>query len=183
MAATAVDQRYARALAVVVLAPGSGVRPEEAVSKLRLVADAMASSSDLRHVMMSPAIAASRKRAAIGKLVEPLGLNHQLRNFLFVLIDNRRIGHLASIVDAFEQVVDESLGFVRADVASAQELSPDQRRKLEEQIARITGKRARVRYRVDAALVGGVVARVGSFVYDGSVRGQLDRLRQRLAGR
>jgi F-type H+-transporting ATPase subunit delta len=183
MAGSALDQRYARALADVVLAPGSGIQPAEAVSKLHAMVDLMASSGDLRHVMLSPAIPASRKRAAISRLVEPLGFERQLRNFLFVLIDKRRIGELRSIVESFEQVIDESLGFVRADVSSAQELSAAQRQKLEEQISRISGKRARIRYEVDNGLVGGVVARVGSYVYDGSVRGQLDKLRQRLAGR
>jgi F-type H+-transporting ATPase subunit delta len=182
MAATVIAQRYANALAEIVLAPNSGLDARDIALKLHGMVELIHSSADLRSVLLSPAVPASKKRNVMGRLVEPLGLPRQLRNFFFVLVDRRRVANLRDIADAFEGAIDKGLGFVSADVTSAQELSAEQRQRLEEQIARISGKKARVRYGVDQALVGGVVAKVGSYIYDGSVRGQLDRLRQRLAG-
>jgi F-type H+-transporting ATPase subunit delta len=78
--------------------------------------------------------------------------------------------------------MDERLGFVRADVQSARELTPAQQASLEAQLSKLAGRQAKPRYSVDASLLGGVVAKVGSTVYDGSVRGQLDRLRTKLGG-
>jgi F-type H+-transporting ATPase subunit delta len=73
------------------------------------------------------------------------------------------------------------LGFVRADVSSARELNPAQRAALELELSRLAGKKAKLRFTTDADLVAGAVARVGSLVYDGSVRGQLDKMRAKLA--
>ena len=96
------------------------------------------------------------------------------------MIDHRRVHQLKSIIEAFENLADERLGFVRADVSSAQALPEAQRAALEVQLSRLAGKKTRLRYSTDPALVGGVVAKVGSTVYDGSVRGQLERLRVKL---
>ncbi len=117
----------------------------------------------------------------IGLLTEPQALPRYLRYFLFVVIDHRRLAEFPSILDAFEELLDEQLGAVRADVHSAVELSDSQQKSLGAQLSRLTGKRARLRFALEPALVGGVVARVGSVVYDGSVRGQLENLRQKLA--
>jgi F-type H+-transporting ATPase subunit delta len=87
---------------------------------------------------------------------------------------------LKSIVEAFENLADERSGFVRADVSSAHDMTEVQRAALEAQLSRLAGKKAKLRYSTNPALVGGVVAKVGSTVYDGSVRGQLERLRIKL---
>jgi F-type H+-transporting ATPase subunit delta len=96
------------------------------------------------------------------------------------LIDHRRIHEFASIIEAFEALADERLGFVRADVTSAHELTDEQRADLGAQLSRLSGKQAKLRFATDPAVMAGVVARVGSTVYDGSVRGQLERLRVKL---
>jgi F-type H+-transporting ATPase subunit delta len=181
MTITAVASRYANALADVVTAPASSVRPENALAELRRFAAALASSAELRNALESPAVPAGRKRAVVGRIAQTLGLSRITQNFLFVLIDHRRIAALAGILDSFEIVVDERLGFARADVASASEMGETQRGALTTQLERMTGKRIRARFRVDPALIGGAVARIGSTVYDGSVRGQLDTLGRRLA--
>lgn len=178
---SAVASRYAKALLEVVLQPGSGIAPEDVVSKLRSVGELIRESVDLRHVMGSPAVPPSRKRAVIAQLTEPLALPPHLRNFLFVVIDHRRLAYFSSILEGFEELLDDHLGFVRADIHSAFELTGAQRNSLETQLSRLTGKRARLRFSLDPDLLGGVVARVGSVVYDGSVRGQLENLRQKLA--
>jgi F-type H+-transporting ATPase subunit delta len=110
-----------------------------------------------------------------------LELSGIARNFLFVLVDHRRIASLSEIIHSFELVVDERLGFARAEVSAASELAEGQRTALRTELERLTGKRIRARFAVDGALIGGVVARIGSTVYDGSVRGQLDSLERRLS--
>lgn len=177
-----VTSRYARALAEVVLAPGSSVDQQTALDQLRALESLIAESSALRTVLLSPAVPASKKRAIAAKLAGPLGIAKPLRNFLFVLIDRRRIGLLSEIREAFEAMLDERNGVVRADVTSAAGLSDSQRESLQAQLSRLSGKRVRLEFREDPKLLGGVVARIGSTVYDGSVRGELDTLRKRLAG-
>ena len=116
----------------------------------------------------------------LGKLIAPLGVSARVRNFLFILIDHRRTQEFASVIEAFEVLADERLGFVRADVTSAHELTDVQRTALGVELSRLSGKQVKLRFSTDPAVMAGVVARVGSTVYDGSVRGQLERLRVRL---
>lgn len=175
-----VAARYAKALADVVEFGDSRAAqagPTQIIEQLRMVQSIIDSSPDLRGALASPAVAPSKKRAVMGRLLGPLGVSAQVRNFLFVVIDHRRSGDLKSIIEAFESLTDERLGFVRAEVASAQELTTEQRASLEIQLSRLSGRNARLHFAIDPALIGGVVARVGSTVYDGSVRGQLDKMR------
>jgi len=140
----------------------------------------LSASSDLPAVLLSPAVPPARKRAVVSRLAAQLGVSTLVQNFLFVVIDRRRIAMLKDIRQAFETLLDERVGVVRADVSSARELASAQREKIRQQLARATGKQVRCEFAVDGDLVGGVVVRVGSTIYDGSVRGQLEALRQRL---
>ena len=178
----AVAFRYARALADLVTQPGSGLEPGRAVAELEAFAAAVAGSRSFAHVLLSPAVPPPRKRALIGRLAGTLGLSGLLKRFLFVLVDHRRVGLLDDIREAFETELDARRGLVRVEVASARELTGAQRAALERELAGLTGKQPRLMFRLDPGLIGGLVARVGSTVYDGSVRGQLAALRQRLAG-
>jgi F-type H+-transporting ATPase subunit delta len=177
---SAVSARYARALLDVIFAPGSQADPARVLKDLRAVEQVIAESAALRHALASPAVAPSRKRAVMRRLMQPMGLEPRVVNFVYVVIDHRRAGEFASIVDAFEQLLDERLGFVGAEIRSARPLSDAQRAVLEAQVSRLAGRKAKVKFSTDPALIAGVVARVGSTVYDGSVRGQLDRLRAKL---
>jgi F-type H+-transporting ATPase subunit delta len=179
--ASAVASRYARALADVVMAPGSALKPEDAVTQLRAVDTFVAQSAELRNALLTPAIQNSRKRAVMAKLVELAGGSPMIRNFAYVLIDHRRTGILSEIREAFELEIDARLGFARALVTSATPLSPQVGASLESELSRVTGKRMRLQFNVDPALLGGVVARIGSTVYDGSVRGELLQLGRKLA--
>ena len=176
-----VAARYAKALADVVT-PGvhassaAQADPAAITAQLQAVDEMIASSNELKNALASPAVAPSRKRAVMARLIAPMNLSAQVRNFLFVVIDHRRVHELKSIIEAFENLADQRLGFVRADVASATEMPEAQRKALEAELSRLAGKKTRLRYTTDAALVAGVVAKVGSTVYDGSVRGQLERL-------
>jgi F-type H+-transporting ATPase subunit delta len=181
MTSSAVAARYANALADVVAVPSSPLRPDAALAELRAFEAALSGSPELHNALVTPAVPAGRKKAVIARVGDVLRLSRIPRNFLFVLIDHRRIAALADILQTFETVLDERLGFARADVASALELTPRQRESLNSHLERLTGKRVRARYSVDPALIGGVVARIGSTVYDGSVRGQLHSLQRRLS--
>ncbi len=174
---SAIATRYARALVDVVTEPGSGIDPQLALEQLRQIARMVSTSDDLRNALLSPAVSPGRKRAVVEKLIS---VHVKLRNFLFVVIDHRRVHEIPSMVQAFEALLDEHLGFIRADVSSAQPLNQQQRGALEEQLSRLAGKKAKLNFQTDPALVAGVVARMGSKVYDGSVRGQLERLRETL---
>jgi F-type H+-transporting ATPase subunit delta len=164
------------------MAPGSSLKAEEAVKQLRDVDALMQESADLRGALTTPAIQNSRKRAVLATLLQRLGVSPFVRNFTYVLVDHRRIGIIGEIREAFEQEVDERLGFARAEVISAAALEAGVSASLEAELARLTGKRMRLRFQIDPDLIGGVVARIGSTVYDGSVRGELRVLGKKLAG-
>jgi F-type H+-transporting ATPase subunit delta len=173
----AVTGEYAGALADVALASG---HPETLREEVRSFAELAAASADLRNFLDSPAIPREGKQELLAKLVARMGASEQLRNFLFVLVDHRRTGLLADIAQAFESTLLERMGVAEASVTSARELSPPQKQKLAGRLESVTGKKIEARYTVDPTLVGGLVVRVGSTVYDGSVRAQLDRLAARL---
>jgi len=180
MPLSAVATRYANAMADVVTATGSSLRPQDAVSELRSF-EAVLRSAELHNALVTPAIPPGRKRAVVRRLGEILKLSAVTRNFLYVLIDHRRMAEFPDIVEAFELVLDERLGFARAEVIAARDLDQSQRGALNAELEKVSGKRLRMRFEVNPALIGGVVARIGSTVYDGSVRGQLQSLERRLA--
>jgi F-type H+-transporting ATPase subunit delta len=107
-----------------------------------------------------------------------------VRNFILVLSDHRRAAGLAQMTDAFELLIEGRTGFVRAEVKSAFPLEYGQQNELSLQLSRLAGAEVKLRFEVDAELIGGVTAKIGSRVYDGSVRGQLAAMGRRLmAGR
>jgi F-type H+-transporting ATPase subunit delta len=179
MTLSAVATRYANALADVITAGGAALAGVP--GELRSFETALNASQELQNALITPAVPASRKRAVVSRVADVLQLSKISRNFLFVLIDKRRITSLSAILNSFELILDERMGFARADVASAREMSEPQRAALSAELARLTGKQIRMHFTVDGALIGGVVARIGSTVYDGSVRGQLETLERRLA--
>jgi len=165
----------------VVTAPGAAIQGPEAVSQLRAFAAALQSSHELYNVLTTPSVPSSRKKSALAKIGGVLGFAPVTRNFLFVLVDHHRITAFEDILDAFELVLDERLGFARAEVSSARELSEAQRSIINSKLEHMTGKRIRMRFQVDESIIGGVIARIGSTLYDGSVRGQLSSLGRRLS--
>lgn len=181
MTLSAVAARYANALADVVTGSASALKPEQALVELRAFDALLRESPELHNALVTPAVAGSRKKAVVGRLADVLNLSRITRNFLFVLVDHRRITSLSDIIRTFEEVVDARLGFAQAQVSSAAGLSETEQRALAAQLERLTGKRIRMRFSIDPSLIGGAVARIGSTVYDGSVRGQLAALERRLS--
>jgi F-type H+-transporting ATPase subunit delta len=181
MISSAIASRYANALVDVVTGSKAALDPPQAARELRAFADALAASGELQNALVSPAVPPARKRAVVGRMADIMGLSQVIRNFLFVVIDHRRTPVLRDIAETFELAVDERMGFKRADIRSALEMPDAQRAALVDQLERLTGKRVRPRFAVDPELIGGAVARIGSTVYDGSVRAQLTNLGRRLA--
>jgi F-type H+-transporting ATPase subunit delta len=130
--------------------------------------------------LLSPSVPNARKRAVIQKIAAAMEIGRLVRNFLFVLIDHRRVGILSEIMDEAAVILDARLGFLRADVVSAAPLSESRRHEISTGLEQVTGKKIRLELSVDPELIGGIMARVGSTVYDGSIRGRLDALRERL---
>ena len=180
MTATIVGSRYARALVEVVTAPGSPVKPGEAIAQIKAIEEMIGSSRDLHAVLRTPAVQLSKKKAVIGKLAAMAGLSPLIRNFLWVVLAHKRIAKLTEIREAFEVLMDEHLGFVRAEVTSAAPLEAAQVKRIEAELMRVSGKQVRMATAVDADLLGGAIARIGSTVYDGSIRGQLESMRRKL---
>lgn len=180
MPVSAVATRYANALADVVTGSGSTVKPPDALAELTAFESLLRTSPELQNALVTPAVPASRKKAVVARLAVGLKLSQVARNFLFVLIDHRRIAELRNIVESLEVILDERLGFMRASVVSARPLTQAQQAALNGELERVSGKRIRIQFGVDEALIGGAVARIGSTVYDGSVRGQLESLGRRL---
>lgn len=175
----AVANRYARALVDVVMD-----RKLDAAAVLRQMHDMVATidgSSDLRMVWESPSVASERKRAVLDAIAGQAGLFPPVRNFFAVLIDHGRIPMLGHIARQFESELNAELGFVEADIASSRALSADEKRALESQVANMTGKMVRAKYETNPELLGGAIVRVGSTIYDGSIRGQLQKLKEQLA--
>ena len=176
----AIASRYARALVEVVLDPKQGIEANSAVQQLNTLVDAVRESADLRKVWESPAVPASQKRRLLDAIVAQTGAVRPIRNFLAVLIDHQRIAMLPQIARQFVSELDAQLGFAEANVDSARSLSDQEKADLEQQVGRMTGKKVRIRYATDASLLGGILVKIGSTVYDGSVRGQLQKLKEQL---
>ena len=177
----AVGARYARALAEIAFAPESKDDPDRLLQELRQFAAELKESRPLRDVLASPAVTRQKKQDLIEKLAERMELSNSTRNFLVVVSRRGRMGILSSIADAFQSAIDEHRGVAAAEVVSATDLDDAQRAGFEQRVAAITGKKARLTYRVDPAILGGAVLRVGSSVYDGSVAGKLNQMSATLA--
>lgn len=173
----ALAQRYAAALADVAIETGSA---RQLKSELASFVGLLAESTDLKNFLSSPAVPRATKQAVIEKLLARLEAGKMLRNFLFVLVDNRRSLLLPQIQVEFEALLLSRLGVAEAQVTSPGELSVEQKADLTRSLERLTGKRVEARYALDPALIGGAVVRIGSTIYDGSVREQLNRLQATL---
>jgi F-type H+-transporting ATPase subunit delta len=175
----AVLGRYARAYAEVIVKQKQS--PEKAVAEIEQMAAIMGGSRDLRNVLANPAVSHEQKLKLLDAIISRMGASKLLRNFLAVLIDHRRIGNINELVEQFKRELDRRMGIAEAKVRSVRELNASEKSSLEKQLGALTGKTVRATYSEDASLLGGVTVRVGSTIYDGSVHGRLQRMRQELA--
>jgi F-type H+-transporting ATPase subunit delta len=174
-----VTNTYARAFADAVFA--LHLDPAKTLQEAQSLVALVASSRDLREVWETPSIPAERKQAVLDAIVARADISRPVRNFMAVLIDHRRVHFLVPIVQQFEHELDQRLGFAEAEITSARELSETERRALEAQVEKFTGKKVRARYSRDESVLGGAIVRVGSTIYDGSLKGQLERIRQAIS--
>jgi F-type H+-transporting ATPase subunit delta len=170
--------RYARAFAESVEA--SKADPTTISVQLDDFTAAWNESSELRQFFESPVFPPAQKVALLDKLNEKIGLTPLVRNFLAVLIDHDRIGAVSEVIEAYRRDIDQRQGIFEAEIVSARPLDDGERRQLEAQVGQVAGGRVKANYREDKSLLGGAIVTIGSTVYDGSVRGRLDRLKEQL---
>lgn len=169
---------YARAFADVVM--DKRLDPAKILAEAQQISALLRDSAELREVWVAPSIPAEQKRAVLDAIIKRTGISQMVRNFVAVLIDKQRVNILSEIVSEFAHELNQRLGFTEAEITTTRELSPDERSALETDLARVTGKKIRARYDQDRSILGGAIARVGSTVYDGSVKGQLEKIREQL---
>ena len=174
-----VDLRYARALDEIV--QEQKLRRDEVAAQLGDFDKTFSENAALREIFENPSIPEDQKLRVLDGLAGRLNINRTVRNFVAVIMSHQRLHELGSMIEAYLERADAEGGVAEAEVTSARPLDEDGRRALEQSVARLTGgSSVRATYREDPALLGGAVIRVGSTVYDGSVRGQLEQMKQRM---
>jgi F-type H+-transporting ATPase subunit delta len=173
----ALAERYANALVDVAL---ENKQADQVKQELAAFAAMVRESHDLHAFLANPSITRAIKHAAIEQLVQRMGASRTLRNYLFVIVDQRRAGMLIEIEQAFSALLDARQGITQATVTSAAELTSAERAEIDAALVKLTGRKAQAQCKTDPSLIGGAVIRIGSTIYDGSVRAQLDRMRAKM---
>jgi F-type H+-transporting ATPase subunit delta len=177
MSTETIARRYSTALADAVVSKGEtdAVRAE-----LAEFGELFATSADLRNVFGNPAITHLSKEKLLEDLLAKAKPSTTTANFMRVLVANGRLIDLADISERFASVLEERSGRVSAEITSARELPASERAEFEKNLERITGKQVTINYEIDKDIIGGVITRIGSTVYDGSVKTKLENLREQL---
>lgn len=170
--------RYAKAFASV--AASTGMDVAAAQGQMKDFSDTLSGSKELREILTDPSVPAEQKLSVVDALAERMGMFREVRNFIAVIMDHQRLSELNEILAEYSRVADANTGVAEAEVTSAHPLNDEDRQALEAQVARLAGSRVRVKYTQDAALLGGAVIKIGSTVYDGSLRAQFEQLKQSL---
>jgi F-type H+-transporting ATPase subunit delta len=171
---------YARAFADVLMSDRNQLDPSRTMQELRNIEALLNESNALRRVMENPSIEGRSKLAVLDAITKRLGTAKQVRNFVAVVTDHRRLPLFSDILKQLDLELDERQGFAEAEIKSARQLNDSEKKMLESEIAKLAGKKVRAHYDEDASLLGGAVVKVGSTIYDGSVKGQLERIREQL---
>jgi F-type H+-transporting ATPase subunit delta len=179
MSVQTVARRYASALADVVLERGEAREVQE---ELLTWEKMFQGSPMLQEVFRNPTIALDKKRAVLNKLIERAKPKPTTANFLKVLLQNQRITDLGEINKKFAELLDERGGTVAATVTTARSVPENAQQKLHAKLLSLTGKKVRINFTTDPDLIGGLVTRIGSTVYDGSVRNHLQQIKEKMAG-
>jgi F-type H+-transporting ATPase subunit delta len=169
--------RYARAL-IDVLYPEKAEAGHEQLQQFVSLLD---SQPDVRRFLENPTTAGERRKRLLSEISSAMKMDKRVANFIGILIDRDRLPIFEEIVETYQKFLDEKLGIVRARVTSAQLLDAGQQKELSARLEKATGKQIRMEVAVDPGLIGGVVAQVGSTIYDGSVRQQLQAFKDRLS--
>jgi F-type H+-transporting ATPase subunit delta len=173
----AIANRYARALADVV---GAGGNYRQVLGELEAFAGLYRENAELREVFSSPAVPLLAKTNVLLKLAAELETSLVTKNFLRVLLAHYRLGRIEQVCQTFRKITNGLLGIAEVSVTSASPLSEQEEEALLRRFQELTGKLVELRFQVDPDLLGGAIAQVASTVYDGSIRGELDRMREKL---
>jgi F-type H+-transporting ATPase subunit delta len=170
--------RYARALLDVAVREKADL--EQIQDELSQFADLFTQHPTLEKVLLNPAVPVPRKRAAISELLLRAKVSAILARLLALLADRDRLVLLPDLLVAYRERLLEHRHVVRADVTTAAPLAADRAQAIQSGLAKVTGRTVTLSTNVDPSIIGGVVARVGSTVYDGSVARQLEKMKKRL---
>jgi F-type H+-transporting ATPase subunit delta len=179
MSVQTMARRYSSALADVVREGGEAA---EVQAELAQWEEMIQSTPNLLEVLRNPTIALDQKRAVLNKLIERAKPRQTTVNFLKVLLQNQRLTELGEINRKFAEVLDVRAGMVAATVTTARAVPESSQQQLHAKLTGLTGKKVRVNFATDPDLLGGIVTRIGSTVYDGSVRNQLQMIKEKMAG-
>lgn len=171
-----IARRYSTALADVVSGKNADIVKAELASLGTLFQD----GSELASVFSNPAIAHAQKEKLLSALIARVKPSATTSNFLRVLLQNGRLADLAEINNRFAGVLEERSGVVSAEIVSARELPGAEKAEFERNLEKITGKKINISYQINEDIIGGVITRIGSTVYDGSVKTKLDNLKEQL---
>ncbi len=148
---------------------------------LRSLAKAMHDSAELVASLTNPAIRRADRRKVIDELLNRIGAHQLTKNTVYLLLDGERLASLPNISRALDQMIEAGSGRVSAEIVSARPLDVTQLAQITTALEKLSGKKVTVQKREDPELLGGVVAKMGDVVYDGSLRTQLKNLRDQLA--
>jgi F-type H+-transporting ATPase subunit delta len=169
--------RYARALLDVALAEAD---PAVVEQEIAAAAELFKGHAALWKVMTNPAVPSPKKRAIVDTILPQLGVTPVVQKLLQMLASRDRVALLPEIVEAYSDRLMEHQKVVRARVTSAVPVAADRLKRLEQELAGITGRKVVMSAAVDPAIMGGLVTQIGSTVWDGSVRRQLEKIREKL---
>jgi F-type H+-transporting ATPase subunit delta len=179
MSIQAVARRYASALADVVLERGEATEVQHELQQWERV---LQDNAALQEVFRNPTIALDQKRSVLKKLLERAKPRETTANLLKVLLQNQRLTELSEINKKLAEILDERAGMVAATVTTARPVPDNTRQGLQQKLTALTQKKVRVNFEQDPEVIGGLVTRIGSTVYDGSVRNQLQLIKEKMAG-
>jgi len=175
-------RRFARPYAQALIKTASSLDDAKALrDQLRSFRDAMAAVPGVAKMATNPAVPMERKRAVVGEIASHLGVKELAERFLLLLLDNYRLQHLPTVLEALEMELNRRLGVATAEVTTAQPVADEEMERLREVLVKMLDRKVELKLSVDSDLIAGFRARVGSTLYDASLRGQLDRLASRLA--
>jgi len=177
MVTGSLSRRYARAVIDLGQAAGNLDRMGE---DLRTLAKAMKDSTELQSALTSPAIRRADRRRILDALLARIGAQAHTKNLVYLLLDSERLGSLEGISREVDAMIQARSGRVSAEIISAKPLEPAQVSQITAALEQLSGKKIDVTRREDPSLLGGVVAKVGDVVYDGSLRTQLRAIREEL---
>ena len=173
---TVVASRYARAL-IEAMSPDQA---DTGLDQIQRLNDLVATEEDVRKLLLNPVVPQDRRKRFIEQLAEAMGLDPRVRRLFVLIVERRRLPVLADVVVAYQQMLDQRNGIVRAQVLAAAPISEAEQREIAARLEKTTGKRVVMEIDEDPELMAGLVVRIGSTVYDGSLRQHLTGFRQRM---